>query len=78
MGMNAAHSNYACLYCKVTKNERYKLTIESEFFITNRYDTTITHEKRTLDSLKSCATKRAFGAIHSPLINISLDKVYKH
>lgn len=61
MGMNAAHSNYACLYCKVTKNERY--------------DTTITHEKRTLDSLKSCATKRAFGAIHSPLINISLDKI---
>ena len=80
MGLNAAHSNYACLYCDIKKDKRYNKVhathINYGHYIDIRYDTDAVTKKRTLDTICEHARSGAYGVIHQPLIKIDVDKVY--
>ena len=43
--------------------------------IINRHKTALQSKKRTLASVLSCATSKTLGVIHTPLINIEINKV---
>jgi hypothetical protein len=62
MGMNAAHSNYACLWCDIHKDHRWDMSILPGSF-----------KERTLIEMKACVKERgssAKGCINPPLIEI--------
>ena len=78
MGLDAAHSNYACLYCDIKKDKRYNKVhatqINYSYYI-DRYDTNAVTRKRTSDTICEHARSGAYGVIHQPLIKIDIDKV---
>lgn len=43
--------------------------------IINRHKTALQSKNRTLDSVLSCATSKTLGVVHTPLINIEINKV---
>ena len=79
MGLNQAHSNYACLYCTVHKDERYRwCTCVCHYYdiIFNRWDVSKNHEERTLSSMEQCLTlKNNKGCINPPLLNIDISRI---
>ena len=85
MGFNAAHSNYACIYCTVKKDKRYLCSTKcfnyQLYAPFNRHDTSIdpmvyqTTLSRTLSKIKDCAQEKKLGVIHEPLLNIEVSNV---
>ena len=43
MGMNAAHSKYACLWCTIPKDVRWDMSVSNDKY-----------KLRTLDEMKQC------------------------
>lgn len=70
MGINSATANFACLWCKVHKQNRWDTSKSCYFFHED-------DQKRTLEEIKNLCQKKGdnFGCIHPPLINIDLDHV---
>ena len=70
MGMNAACSNYACLWCKIHKQNRWDTSKPSDFYQGEELI-------RTLKDLKElCNLKKDnFGCVNEPLLNIELTNV---
>ena len=88
MGLNQAHSNYACLYCTVHKDERYGSYISfNEYSFTeytvgynfDRWDVSKSHDVRTLRSIEHCLTVKSLsrnkGCINPPLLNIQISNI---
>ena len=88
MGMNAANSVYACLWCTIHRDKRlvwiFYCAMRIVAIINNRSDITVTAEqckekKRTLSSIRTCCTmstvQQRLGCIHQPLFDIELDLV---
>ena len=63
MGMNAAHSKYACLWCTIPKDVRWDMSVSNG-----------TYNLRTLDDMKQCVIKKSIdekkGCINLPLFEI--------
>ena len=84
MGLNAAHANYACLYCTVHKSHRFVHYSELIIKYTRR-DMSVLPEKyelekrRSLTSLELCSREKSvdtrLGVINPPLIKIDLQQV---
>ena len=77
MGLNAAHSNYACLYCDIKKDKRYNKVHATHINCSHYIDrmTNAVTRKRTLDTICEHARSGAYVVIHQPLIKIDIDKV---
>uniref|UniRef100_A0A1X7TWP4 Uncharacterized protein n=2 Tax=Amphimedon queenslandica TaxID=400682 RepID=A0A1X7TWP4_AMPQE len=67
LGMNAAHSNYSCIYCTIKKDKRFDTTVPTEEYETK--------QARSLASIKSCAKSKAMGVLREPLFEIELEQV---
>lgn len=70
MGMNAASSYYACLWCKIHKDDRWDVSKASDFYQSEAM-------KRTLKDLQElCHSKEDnYGCINEPLLKIELSHV---
>lgn len=70
LGLSAANSNHACVWCKVHKNDRWNMSCNLE-----HYDSP--ELKRTLEELRKCAgkTTKNYCCIYPPLLDIELDHV---
>lgn len=70
MGMNSATADYACLWCKVHKDNRWDTTKLSNYY--NKQPL-----QRTLEEIKKlCKCKENnYGCINEPLLNIALTNV---
>ena len=85
MGLNAAHANYACLYCTVHKLHRFVHHSELIIIKYTRWDMSVLPEKyelekrRSLTSLELCSREKSvdtrLGVIIPPLIKIDLQQV---
>lgn len=66
MGMNAANSNYACLWCKIHKSNRWDMSVSND-----QYNG---ENMRTLHEMKECVKQKGIdkkkGCIDLPLIDI--------
>ena len=67
MGMNQAHSNYACLFCSVHKDKRWMTTSSQA-------------DKRTLATMQQCrqhlpGSKERLGCVEEPLVGIAIDRI---
>lgn len=70
MGLSNATANYACLWCKIHKDQRWDTTKTLNFY---NEDLNVV---RTLDEIpKCCGQEKSYGCKHEPLININLTKV---
>ena len=70
MGLNSASSNYACLWCKVHKHNRWDTSKPLNYYNEG------TQQRNLADLKKLCQTKgEKFGCIYPPLIDIELDHV---
>jgi hypothetical protein len=69
--MNAAHSKFSYLYCKISKHKRYDADVAPII-----YQST---DARCLQELHECAkkVKMNYGVLHRPIFNIELNKVDK-
>ena len=70
MGLNSATADYACLWCKIHKDDRWDISKPADHY--NKEPL-----KRTLDEIKKlCNSKdNNYGCIKEPLLNISLSNV---
>lgn len=69
MGLNSATGDYACLWCKIHKDDRWDTS--KPFSKYNEVP-----QWRTLEEIKQmCHSKDNFGCINEPLINIPLTNV---
>ena len=70
MGLSGATSTYACLWCKIHKDERWEMSQPKDFYCT-------VPMKRTLQEIKDMSKLKTdnFCCIHEPLPNIELDHV---
>lgn len=70
MGMNAACSHYACLWCKVHKENRWDTSKSYDYYYSDEM-------KRTLQDLEDlCKLKDGnYGCINEPLLKIELTNV---
>ena len=72
MGMKSATSNYACLWCKIHKDDRWRMDFESAHYNSHPL-------KQTMDEIKKMANKarnkEKYSCENTPLINIDLDHV---
>ena len=70
MGLSGATSTYACLWCKIHKDERWEMSQPKDFYCT-------VPMKRTLQEIKDMSKLKTnnFCCIHEPLLNIELDHV---
>ena len=72
MGMKAATSNFACVWCKIHKNNRWEMDKDIDYYNS-------VPMKRTLQEIINMALKKGaqdkFSCDHKPLINIDLDHV---
>ena len=63
MGMNAAHSKYACLWCTIPKDVRWDMSVSNDKY-----------KLRTLDEMKQCVITKSLdgkkGCINLPLLEI--------
>lgn len=80
MGINAAHSNFACLYCHIHKDHRsviYIVKIKNKnFWCNKRWDITKECELRTSTTLQQClSSQHSKGCIRPPLLNFELTDV---
>ena len=71
LGMNAANSKYACMYCLIPKTERWIMSRYRSFYYMAKL-------RRTLANMKAHSAKtkgETFGMNHPPLFDIPLDWV---
>ncbi|XP_022808035.1 uncharacterized protein LOC111345047 [Stylophora pistillata] len=71
MGISAANSTYACLWCKVHKKDRGDMSKPDNFYDKDPI-------RRTLQEIKQFATKSKgenYCCVHQPLLNIPLDHI---
>lgn len=69
MGINSATADYACLWCKIHKDDRWDTS--KPFSHYNEAP-----QWRNLEEIKKmCHSKDSFGCINEPLINIPLTNV---
>ena len=70
LGLSAANSNHACIWCKVHKNDRWDMSYDLQHYH-------LLELKRTLEELHKCAgkTTKNYCCIHPPLLDIELDHV---
>ena len=70
MGLSAANSNHACVWCKVHKDERWNMSYNLEHYHSANL-------KRTLDDLYSLSgkTTKNYCCVHPPLLDIPLDHI---
>ena len=69
LGMNAANSKYACIYCKVPKTERWITSRCRNFYYMIKL-------RRTSQQMKDTARKKPkedFGVLETPLFDIPLE-----
>jgi hypothetical protein len=64
-GLNAANSNYSCLWCKCPKDQ---------FHVINHSKWSITDTKKGARTIKEARLKKGFGYIESPLTSIEFSK----
>ena len=64
LGLSSATADYACLWCKIHKDDRWDTSKPMNYY--NREPM-----RRTLEEVKRlCGSKDTFGCIHDPLLNI--------
>lgn len=71
MGLNAANSVYACLWCKIAACDRWDTSKPKSFYESKDM-------KRTLEDLQTLSSKPKtsnYGCVHPPLIKIELDHI---
>lgn len=69
MGLNSATADYACVWCKVHKDNRWDTSKDMTFYSEDP-------QRRTLDEIKkNSKSKDNYGCIYQPLIDIELDDV---
>lgn len=68
MGMKGASSDYACLWCKVHKLQRWDTSKDIDFYNSGVM-------QRTLEDIQICQSKGQFSCCTLPLFNIQLDHI---
>ncbi len=68
LGLAAATSDYACLWCKIHKDDRWDTSKDMNFYSRGS-------KQRTLEDIKACLQSKSFSCINEPLIDIPLDHV---
>ena len=68
MGMSAATSDHACLWCSIHKLLRWDTTKPLMHYNEGEF-------KKTYDSLKSNYKSKTFSCINKPLFEIELDHI---
>lgn len=69
MGINSAISDFACLYCKVHKDNRWDMSKPQDYYNSDAI-------KRTIDEIKKlCHLTENKGCLHEPLLNSPLTNV---
>lgn len=72
MGLKGAMSYYACVWCKVHKNDRSKMDLDLDYYHSSDL-------KRTLKEMNELAQKQnakeKYCCEHKPLVNIEMDHV---
>lgn len=70
MGLSGASSTYACLWCKIPKQERWDMSKPKDFYCSESM-------RRTLQEIKDMSklNKNNSCCIHEPILNIELDYV---
>jgi len=64
LGLSSATADYACLWCKIHKDDRWDTTKPMNYYNEEPM-------RRTLEEVKRlCGSKDTFGCIHDPLLNI--------
>ena len=70
LGMSGATSNNACIYCKVSKSERWDMSKPECFYTDQEFDSV-----RSIEEMQSLYLTNSFGCKHLPLINLPLENV---
>ena len=69
LGLSSATADYACVWCKIHKDDRWDTSKPIHHY--NKEPM-----RRTLEEIKTlCSSKDNFGCIHEPLLNIPLTHV---
>lgn len=69
LGLNSATADYACVWCKIHKDDRWDTSKPIHHYIEEPMT-------RTLEEIKRiCSSEDNFGCIHEPLLNIPLTHV---
>ena len=68
MGLKEATSDYACVWCKIHKIQRWDMTKDLDFYNSGEL-------KRTSQEIRYFHGSKKFCCIHPPLFNIELDHV---
>ena len=69
LGLNSASADYACLWCKIHKDDRWDTGKPINYYNEEPM-------RRTLEEIKRlCHSRDNFGCIHDPLLNIPLTNV---
>ena len=69
LGLSSATADYACLWCKIHKDNRWETSKPMNYYNEEPM-------RRTLDKIRSlCHAKDNYGCIHDPLINIPISNV---
>ena len=67
-GLKGATSDYACLWCKIHRLQRWDMSKDLDFYNTGEL-------KRTLQEIRHFQSSNKFCCIHPPLFDIELDHV---
>ena len=70
-GINSSIANYACPWCKVSKEDRGVITFPQDHYNAKNIFRSI----EEIRSLASSASKNKYGVKTKPLLNIELDHV---
>lgn len=69
LGLNAANSKYACLYCKIAKEDRYDMTKDEMYYWGQSM-------VRSIVDMKKLSTRKFnYGCVRLPLLDIPIDHV---
>lgn len=68
MGLKGATCDYACIWCKIHKLQRWDMTKDLDFYNTGDM-------RRTLQEIRDFHSSNKFRCIHPPLFDIELDHV---
>lgn len=73
MGINAANSTFACLWCKIPKSDRYKTCLDIDYYEKPPMARTLT------ETLKLCSSSNKvnkYGSIHKPLLMFEFRDIF--
>ena len=68
LGLNSAGADYACLWCKIHKDDRWDTSKPINYYNEEPMRCTLEEIKRL------CHSKDNFGCIHDPLLNTPFNK----